>query len=425
MTYPVDDAGNPRVDFVWGNMAMQPNDQRDVVTAGPEPLYPANGEGNFGWDATFIYPSEGLYSSVTQALSIGDKDGVNASWDSVTYRTVSVPADNHSTALTGYKGFPSFIQGAPYDDTTPNVVVPNVVGQTEGAATTALTNAGLVKGAVTTANNAGGATSGNDGKVKTQTPAAGTTVNTGASVALVKYNYVAPGYTISAAKYTGDGANMSYGPVLWVIIPGTTNKPSVGDRVTLSGTSVSAFNTTWYAYSVANDDAYTTGSTLVKAKALSSEYNPALMSAPSSYQTVGGLMTVPPHVTPSSVTFTRDVSYAYNVDKNVTILKYNPGSGTKLTMRLPDGVRAYGDIEYGLIKPDSNGWAERTVTLSNLSSGINLSEFDNATYTVQSSSVLPASGGTPAKIELIFTVNPTSESLISETTVAGTLTLNF
>jgi hypothetical protein len=264
MTYPVDDAGNPRVDFVWGNMAMQPNDQRDVVTAGPEPLYPANGEGNFGWDATFIYPSEGLYSSFTKALSIGDKDGFNGAWDYVATRTVSVPADNHSVALTGYSNYPAYEPNYAGDGDTdietfvimPNLVgltttaanaligplgfpsnvqvvnttwvgattvndgkiesqsplagvktandinvnvqkynapeVPNVVGLTESAANTALVNAHVVKGAVTTANNAAGATAINDGKIKTQTPAAGTTVNTGTSVALVKYLYTAP-----------------------------------------------------------------------------------------------------------------------------------------------------------------------------------------------------------------------------------------
>ncbi|CAB4128933.1 hypothetical protein UFOVP111_110 [uncultured Caudovirales phage] len=30
MTYPTDDAGHPQVDFVWGNMPMQPNDERDT-----------------------------------------------------------------------------------------------------------------------------------------------------------------------------------------------------------------------------------------------------------------------------------------------------------------------------------------------------------------------------------------------------------
>ena len=264
MTYPVDDAGNPRVDFVWGNMAMQPDDQRDTVTSGPEPLYPANGEGNFGWDATFIYPSEGLYSSVTQILSVGDKDGTNASWDYVTTRTVSVPADNHSTALTGYQNYPAYKPNYAGDGDidietfakVPNLVgltttaanaalaaagfplslqivnttrngattvndgkvesqsplagvesktdiavnvqtynapeVPNVVGLTETAAGIALATAGLVKGVVTTSDNAGGATLLNNGLIKSATPAVGTTVNTGSSVALVKYLYTAP-----------------------------------------------------------------------------------------------------------------------------------------------------------------------------------------------------------------------------------------
>ena len=70
--------------------------------------------------------------------------------------------------------------------------LPLYIGKTESAANTDLVAAGLVKGAVTTADNAAGATSENDGKVKTQTPAAGTVVNTGTSVALVKYAYTAP-----------------------------------------------------------------------------------------------------------------------------------------------------------------------------------------------------------------------------------------
>jgi hypothetical protein len=54
-----------------------------------------------------------------------------------------------------------------------------------------LTNAHLTKGAVTTADNAAGATALNDGKIKTQSVAAGTTVDTGSAVALVKYLYTA------------------------------------------------------------------------------------------------------------------------------------------------------------------------------------------------------------------------------------------
>ena len=70
--------------------------------------------------------------------------------------------------------------------------VPNVVGLTETAAGIALNTAGLLKGVVTTSDNAGGATLLNNGLIKSATPAVGTTVNTGSSVALVKYLYTAP-----------------------------------------------------------------------------------------------------------------------------------------------------------------------------------------------------------------------------------------
>ena len=61
------------------------------------------------------------------------------------------------------------------------VTVPNVVGQTQSSATTALTGAGLTVGAVSTATS----TSIASGNVISQTPAAGASVAPGASVALV------------------------------------------------------------------------------------------------------------------------------------------------------------------------------------------------------------------------------------------------
>lgn len=130
----VDTGGNVRVDFVWGNMPMQPDDDRAA-----------------------------------------DKK-------------LNAALDNHIIATTKYNGFPDYDPTAPYLDTIANVTVPNVVGMTEAAATTALTTAGLVKGAVTTST--AGATSENDGKVKTQTPAAAAKVNTGTTVALVLFDFV-------------------------------------------------------------------------------------------------------------------------------------------------------------------------------------------------------------------------------------------
>jgi len=338
MTYPVDDLGNPRVDFVWGNMAMQPDDQRDVITSGSELLYPANGEGNFGWDATFIYPSEGLYSAVEQRLSVGDQS-INKNWDDVSYRTVSVPADNHSTALTGYQNYPAYEPNYAGDGDTgietfaimPNIVgltttaanailsplgflntvsvvnttragattvndgtiqaqnntagakvsvevniqvqtynapeVPNVVGLTEAAATYDLNNAGLLLGVVTTAGNAAGATAINDGKIKTQSIAAGTTVNTGSSVNLVKYAYVGVCTTgpISGFNRTATLPGWSLnGDQSIMYIVGRTFIPTVGDTISVTGSDNASHNVSWTVELVENENAYNTGGTAVK-----------------------------------------------------------------------------------------------------------------------------------------------------------------
>lgn len=131
-----DTGGNVQVDFIYGNMPMQPDDQRLGDANSTDPLDPLEGD--------------------------------------------------HDRAVSGYLGFPQ-IQAAvsPYADLVDNKTVPNVVGMLEAAATAALIAADVVKGAVTTTGV--GANGGNDGQVKTQTPAAGTVVNEGATVALEKY----------------------------------------------------------------------------------------------------------------------------------------------------------------------------------------------------------------------------------------------
>jgi len=162
-----DTSGNQKVDFVWGNLPMQPDADRQT--------------------------SPDFEFGTGSAQALGTESG-NKYWKrrgKIASAKLDSTLDNHIIATAGYEGFPDFIQGAPYDDTTANATVPNVVGLSESAANTALVAAGLVKGAVTTANNAAGATALNDGLVKTQTPAAATVVNAGASVALVKYAYTA------------------------------------------------------------------------------------------------------------------------------------------------------------------------------------------------------------------------------------------
>jgi hypothetical protein len=98
----LDDAGNVVVDFVWGNMPMQPNDARPNTTA--ERLDPA--------------------------------------------------LDNHIIALSGWGGYPLFTANSTGEDvagTTDYVLVPSVLGFTTALAADAMKDASLT---VTTASGA-------------------------------------------------------------------------------------------------------------------------------------------------------------------------------------------------------------------------------------------------------------------------------
>jgi len=108
---------------------------------------------------------------------------------------IAVDFSGNTAYLTGYTTSANFpttnplqasMGGGLYDAFvlsifTGNVVVPDVVGMTKGAATTAITGAGLVLGAVTTAfsNSVPG------GNVISESPVAGTQVNLGSAVDLV------------------------------------------------------------------------------------------------------------------------------------------------------------------------------------------------------------------------------------------------
>jgi hypothetical protein len=120
------------IDFVWGNMPMQPDDDRTT--------------------------------RLDRAL--GD----------------------HIIEATAWNGYPQYTpndDGA-YVSAVAYAVVPTVTGLTEASATDALLDASLTKGTVTT--TATGATSENNGLVKTQSVAAGAaSVAFGTAVDLVLY----------------------------------------------------------------------------------------------------------------------------------------------------------------------------------------------------------------------------------------------
>lgn len=168
-----DTGGNVKVDFVWGNFPMQPDDAR---TGTATQISSGNASGDKGWGATALVNSAALTKT---AITVNLNNGITSS-----------VKNNHSVAVDNWNGYPDYTPEAPYLDTVDQAAVPNVVGLSESAANTALVAAGFVKGAVTT--TATGATALNDGLVKTQTPAAAAVKNLGDAVALVKYAYVAP-----------------------------------------------------------------------------------------------------------------------------------------------------------------------------------------------------------------------------------------
>ena len=269
MTNPVDDLGNPRVDFVWGNMAMQPDDQRDTITSGQEVLIPGNIVGNRGWDAAYKYPSEGLSDTLSIPLSVGDQS-VDVNWQSPSYRYVTIPADNHIIAIAGYENFPGYTQGGIYDDLIPNTVVPNILGFTIQAAQVALSNANVNynnDGSTTT-----GATALNDGRVSYQS-VVGPINNDNVTVHFQTYTYVAPVTThpiagISVNSFPGHAALT--GSDIYMYLLGRTVKPTVGNTITIADNTNTTLNQNWTVNVVEDNDSYNSGGTVCTLTAVGS-----------------------------------------------------------------------------------------------------------------------------------------------------------
>lgn len=140
----VDDAGNPVIDHVWGNMPMQPNDQRTT--------------------------------------------------------DLNVALDNHINAVSGWNGYPLYTPNTPGEDVAgavDYVLVANVLGLTTAIATKQLSDATLVVTAATAATNAA--------KVVTAAArtAASTTLTFTASGAGAAY---AVGTKVVVSAFTGDDA---------------------------------------------------------------------------------------------------------------------------------------------------------------------------------------------------------------------------
>ena len=335
-TYPKDDSGNVRVDFVWGNVPMQPDELRD----GMETTTAPNDEGDRSWTGIYKKDSDALNTHPTINLSVGDQS-YDVYWKEPTTRSVDVP-NIHTVATTGYSNFPAFLpnyagdgdaslevlmpkligltyqaasaaltaigvtpnvfnsyvggtsanEGIVYDQEAPagtvvnpgvslgfyyyiRPTVPNVVGLTNSAAETALTEAGFVLGNSTPTTD--GATSGNNGTVKTQSIASGTVADYGTVVDLGIYNYVAPaGHPIagiSVNPFPGHAA--PGGGVVYMFLLGRTTKPTAGDTITIAGNTNPTLNQNWHVDLVEDNDSYNSGGTVCTITAIDQNvYNP-------------------------------------------------------------------------------------------------------------------------------------------------------
>lgn len=160
----LDSSGNVAVAFEWGNLPMQPNDDRADGT--PTITTTVGGNQNAQWTH---------YSKIDSAR-------------------LNFALDNHAIIESGWNGYPAYVGNSAGEQiaTVPYAVVPNVVGLTLASATDALKDAGLVLGTVSEADNAAGATALNNGKIKTQATAAGAnSIALGTAINLTKYVYTA------------------------------------------------------------------------------------------------------------------------------------------------------------------------------------------------------------------------------------------
>jgi len=126
---PVIVTGEVQVDYVWGNLPLQPNDDRGYAETNF-----GGGSGDAYWAPTTYFKS-GTLQTEDYSVTIGNTFGGFE---------VKVPADNHIIATTGYSNFPGYIPNYAGDgDPGFETVVPNVVGMAVPEYAPALTAANL------------------------------------------------------------------------------------------------------------------------------------------------------------------------------------------------------------------------------------------------------------------------------------------
>lgn len=299
---PTDSAGNQFVDFVWGNLPLQPDNDR--TDGEPVEVVESDVPQNHQWSGYTVYPSGQLdpeldshniaadnyvgYPSfvsggfvavpqvpfpctVQQYITLLEAAGLVFDDSFYEENTIGPELNGQVTTTSPAAGTlvepGAYVEVNYYADYVDNNTVPDIGGLAWPQANAAIEAAGFTVGN-TSEQTLDGATSENTNHVATQNPAAGSQAPAGDAINYVTYAPLSTattgpisGFNRTALSSLGGSLNGDQA-VMYVV--GRETWPTVGSTITISGTSTSDWNQDVTVVAVAYDDSYNTGGTAIK-----------------------------------------------------------------------------------------------------------------------------------------------------------------
>lgn len=250
-----------KIDFAWGNLPIQPNDDREE-----ELVYELDSH-NIAIDGWAGYPQiDDLANSIVPQVPVPCTfEQYAALLEAVGLVAVegSTITNTQNSGLNGQVTEPSPAPGALVPVGTsvtvnvlgtynPQALVPDISGLAWVAANAAITGAGFTVGTNVTDVNTGNIAIANT--VASQTPAAGTYANIGSAIDYHLYNYVAINYTIAGIRRDGLGNTQRH-----LYLHGRNSGIVSGNEIVLSGTGFDNYNRPFDVSEVIDDDSFNTG----------------------------------------------------------------------------------------------------------------------------------------------------------------------
>ena len=265
---------NVRVDFAWGNIPMQPDDDR-IQGERPtlDPALDSHSIAVDGWSGfpAFIPNFEDRtsdYAPNVVGMTLADAQATIAAqgfvWSEGDSSTTSDGATSENEGIVAAQ-FPTAGTLTAGDGTTISTVtyhvagvqVPSILGMPWPEAESTITGAGFVSGGATGSTNVG-ATETNANSVSSQSPAAGSYATAGSTISYVTYDFI--GYDIAGIRY--DAAINSNAGGYYLFITGRNNQPATDITIYVHGTNqdIDGAHTVLAAV---NDDSFNTGGTKI------------------------------------------------------------------------------------------------------------------------------------------------------------------